>query len=160
MFNIGDYVVHKKTICKIIEIKENYFKGSDYYILKSLKDDTLKISVPVDSNILRRPLSKEEVEEMIDNIPNIEPIVSNDRFIENEYRELLNNNNHEDLIRIIKTTYLRNKERLDNNKKISSKDNEFFELAENYLYNEFAIALGLSFDETKEYVINRVASIA
>ena len=34
-----------------------------------------------------------------------------------------NNLNHEDLIRIIKTTYLRNVERLNNNKKIGDKEN-------------------------------------
>ena len=160
MFNIGDYVVHKKTICTIEKIKENYFRGNDYYVLKPIKDTTLVINVPVENNVLRKPLSKEEVENMINSIPSIEPISTNDRFIENEYRELLNTNRHEDLIKIIKTTYLRNKERLDNNKKESSKDSEFFKLAEEYLYNEFAIALGLTFDETKEYVIEKVTSIA
>lgn len=159
MFNIGDYVVYKRNICTVDEIKKNYLGGKDYYSLQPINDNTLKISIPVDNNVLREPISKSEIEVLFNNIPSIEPIVSNERFIENEYRELLKTNKHEDLIRIIKTTYLRNKEREDNNKKISAKDNDFFDLAEKYLYSEMAITLGLSFDETKKYVVDRVNAI-
>lgn len=159
MFNLGDYVVYNKMICVIDCIKENYFKGQDYYVLKPLDDKSLKVNVPVDSELIRRPLTSLEVEDIICSIPSIEPIVTSERFIENEYRELLSTNSHEDLIKIIKTTYLRNKERADNNKKISSKDNDFFVLAEKYLYNEFAISLGLSFDEVKKYVESKVESL-
>ena len=63
---------------------------------------------------------------------------------------------HKDLIKIIKTTYLRNKERLDNNKKTTDKDTYYFNQAENYLYNEFSVVLNLSCEETKEYIINEV----
>ena len=41
----------------------------------------------------------------------------------------MQNGTHEDLIKIIKTTYLRNKERLDNNKKTTDKDNYYFNQA-------------------------------
>ena len=52
------------------------------------------------------------------------------------------------------------KERLDNNKKTTDKDNYYFNLAENYLYQEFSIALNLSYDETKQYVIDKVAKLS
>ena len=45
----------------------------------------------------------------------------------------------EDLIKIIKTAYIRNDNRLKNNKKISDKDKTYFEKAEEYLYNELSI---------------------
>ena len=35
----------------------------------------------------------------------------------------------------------------------------YFNLAEKYLYNEFSVVLNLSYDETKEYVINSVNNI-
>ena len=66
---------------------------------------------------------------------------------------------HENLIKIIKTTYLRNKERLDNNKKIGEKDQHYFEKAEEYLYNELAVVLNMSYDNTKDYVIKKVSEI-
>ena len=68
----------------------------------------------------------------------------------------MQNRTHEDLIKIIKTTYLRNKERIDNNKKTTDKDNHYFNQAELYLYNEFSVVLNLTYDETKEYVLNAV----
>ena len=66
---------------------------------------------------------------------------------------------YEDLIKIIKTTYLRNKERIDNNKKIGGTDDEYFKQAEKYLYNEFSVALNMSYDDTKKYVIDKVKEI-
>ena len=63
------------------------------------------------------------------------------------------------MIKIIKTTYLRNKERLDNNKKISDIDDKYFNMAEKYLYKEFAIVLNMTYEDTKNYVIKMVDSI-
>ena len=80
-------------------------------------------------------------------------------MIETEYRKLLNSNKHDDLIKIIKTTYLRNKERIDNNKKTRDSDNTYFAQAETYLYNEFSIVLGLTYEETKNYVVKQVTEL-
>ena len=46
-------------------------------------------------------------------------------------------------------------EKLDNDDLIE-KDDAYFHLAKKSLYNEIAIVLGMSFDETKEYIINRL----
>ena len=141
MYKVGDYVVYKREVCEVISIKEKEFMNMDYYVLVPISDNTLKIDVPVNNKMgyLRSLITKKEVEDIIKTIPNIKPIISTDRLIENEYRNLLNTNKHEDLIKIIKTTYLRNKERLDNNKKIGGKDDEYFKQAEKYLYSEFSI---------------------
>ena len=77
-------------------------------------------------------------------------------MIEYEYKKLINSGRHEDLIKIIKTTYLRNKKRLDSKKKISDKDQHYFLLAEKYLYNEFGTVLNLSYEDVKKYVIYKV----
>ena len=107
---------------------------------------------------IRDLISKEEVEKIIKEIPKIEVIQCDDKLLEAEYKTLLNSNVLENYVRIIKTTYLRNKEREANKKKISEKDNHYFELAEKYLYNEFSIVLNKTFEETKDYVIKRVSS--
>lgn len=161
MYKVGDYVVYKREVCEVISIKEKEFMDMDYYVLVPISDNTLKIDVPVNNKMgyLRPLITKKEVEDIIKTIPNIKPIISTDRLIENEYRNLLNTNKHEDLIKIIKTTYLRNKERLDNNKKIGGKDDEYFKQAEKYLYSEFSIVLGMNYDETKKYVIEKVKEI-
>lgn len=68
-------------------------------------------------------------------------------------------NKHEDLIRIIKTAYLRNKERTDGKRKISENNEHYFELAERYLYNEIGVVLNLSYNEIKKYVTDKVLSL-
>lgn len=156
MFKIGDYVVYKRDVCKITNYKEKHIKNIDYFTLVPILDDTLKIDVPVNSTFLRNIISKEEMEKIINNIPNIGIININDKLLENEYKKLLHDGGYEGLIKIIKTTFLRNRDRIDNRKKISEKDDNYFNLAERYLYSEFSAVLSLSYDETKKYVIDRI----
>lgn len=77
-------------------------------------------------------------------------------MMENIYKTLMSSGTHKDLIKIIKTTYLRNEKRLNDNKKISEIDDSYFRTAEKFLYNEFSIVLNKTYDETKDYVINEV----
>ena len=156
MYKVGDLLVYKKDVCEIIEIKEKYLRDMDYYILAPIIDKSLKLQIPTSSSAIRDLLTKEEVERLIKQIPTIETIKIESKNIENEYKQLMQSGTHEDLIKIIKTTYLRNKERLDNNKKTTDKDNYYFNQAELYLYNEFSAVLNLTYDDTKEYVLNAV----
>ena len=91
------------------------------------------------------------------NIPNIDTLeVINEKNIENEYKKCLDEFSHKNLIKIIKTTYLRNKSRIDSKKKISDKDDMYFKMAEKLLYTEFSLALNMSYDDTKYYVVSKV----
>ena len=150
------YIIYKKSVCRIIDKLDKYYNDIDYYLLSPISDNTLTIKIPVNNKDIRELISREEVEKLIENIPNIEPIIEKSIKLENIYKELLASNKHEDLIRVIKTTYLRNKERLDNNKKTTDKDSYYFNLAEEYLYNEFMIVLNMSYDDTKKYIIDRL----
>lgn len=146
MKKVGEYVVYRKDVCKIVEIKENYAKGKDYYRLIPIDDETLHVDIPIEENTyLRDLISKEEVENIIKEIPNIEVISCEDKQLESVYKTLLNSNDLKDYVRIIKITYLRNKEREENKKKQSDKDHHYFELAEKYLYNEFSIVLNKTY---------------
>ena len=156
MYNIGDYVVYLKDVCKILDIKKKYMNDTDYYILSPVNDNSLKLNIPVNNHSIRNLITIEKINEIINNILNIKTIEYDDKNIEQEYKKLLNNASWEDLITIIKTTYKRNQARVDNKKKISDKDKNYFELAEIYLYTEFSIVLNMSFEETKEYIIKKV----
>ncbi len=161
MYKKDDYVVYGKDVCKVCEIEEKKFNNEDYYLLKPMKDPSLKIEVPVSNktNKIRDLISIDDLQEIISKIPEIPTIKAEEKFLEGEYKQLLTSASHEDLIKIIKTTYLRNKKRLDNNKKITEKDTKYFELAEEYLYNEFSIVLGYDYAQTKDYVINQVKQV-
>lgn len=158
MYKIGDYIVYRKDVCKVVDIKKNHFNNLDYYILEPIDDSSLRLDVPVDNRCgyLRNLVSKDDIDNIINNIPNIEIINIRDKTIENIYKNLMTSGNHEDLIKIIKTTYLRNQERIDSNRKVSDRDTNYFNQAEKCLYNEFSIVLGMSYEDTKQYVIDRV----
>ena len=99
--------------------------GKDYYILVPINDESLIIDIPSDNRMgfIRNIISKEDAEKLIKKIPKIETLKNiDDKYIEKTYKELLYNGDLEDLIKIIKTTYLRNDFRIKSNKKISDKD--------------------------------------
>lgn len=158
MYKVGDVVVYKKDVCKIKEVKENYFFNQDYYIMHPIDDDSLTINVPLDRcSDMRHVISKEEGEKLISIIPSIGTIETSERDIEFEYKRLLQEGSLEDLVKVIKTVYLRNQERINQNKKIGEKDDSYFQKAEKRLYQELSISLHMSFDDTKQYVIDSVS---
>lgn len=156
MFKIGSYVVYKRDVCRVNEIKTNNDK--EYYVLVPVNDESLTIDLPVSNdNFLRNIIDSDSVNKIIKEIPNISEIENvDDKLLEQEYKKLINDGSHESLIKIIKTTYMRNKNRIDSKRKIGEKDDAYFKKAEKYLYTEFSIALNLSYEETKEYVENLV----
>ena len=162
MYKENDYLVYKKDVCKVREVRKNRMNGKDYYILVPITDESLIIEAPADNRMgfIRDVISKEEAKNLIKKIPKIETLENlGDKYIEKTYKELLYNGNLEDLIKIIKTTYIRNDNRIKSNKKISDKDKTYFEKAEEYLYNELSISLNMNFDETKEYIIKEVTKL-
>jgi len=156
MKKVGEYVVYRKDVCKVVEVKENSFNHMMCYSLIPVTDESLHLTVPVDNEHIRSLMTKNEIENFISTLSDIPVIDVDDKLLENEYKRLLNEESKEGLAKIIKTTYERNQERLSNNKKISDKDNRYFEMAEGYLYQEVATVLNMSFEDAKAYVINGV----
>jgi CarD family transcriptional regulator len=161
MYKQNDYVIYKRSVCKINKITKNNFSNKDYYSLVPLDDPTLTINIPVDkeNTLLRKVMTKEEAENLISYIPNIEIIKTDDRTLETEYKKLMSSGKMEDLISIIKTTYLRNDARKNAGKKTTDRDNNYFNKAEKYLYNELAISLNMTYDEVKEYIIKKTSEL-
>ena len=149
------YIIYERDVCIIEEVMKKYIKGIDYFILRPLNDKTLKISVPVTSKMLRNVISFDEANELINNMKNID-VLKDEKQMENEYKRLLDTRDLNDLVKIIKTTYLRNKERIDNKKKISEKDDNYFNKAEDYLYTELSVALNMKKSEVKKYIIKKL----
>ncbi|MBR1416603.1 MAG: CarD family transcriptional regulator [Bacilli bacterium] len=154
MFKINSHVLYNCNVCKVKDIVKNSDK--DYYVLVPINDESLTIKAPLTQENIRKLLSKKEINRLINNMPNIKTINYPNHQLEAEYKKLLNTGNREDLVRIIKTTYLRNKERLDSGKKKGEKDNTYMLLAEKSLYSEIGTVLNMSLDDAKEYVINKI----
>lgn len=152
MYKVYDYVICRHNVCRIKSIKDNKF-----YIMTPIDDESLIINIPVNSNLLRNVISSKKAKILIEKIPNISPLTDiNEKNVETQYKELLNTDNLENLVKIIKTTYLRNENRINNKKKISDKDDKYFNLAEKYLYNELSISLNETIENIKEYIFKTV----
>ena len=156
MLKVEDCVIYQEQVCQIKEQKINEFTNLESFILVPVTDSSLKLNVPVNNPNIKNLMTKEEMKNLIALMPSIPLIDIEDKLLENEYKRLYHSGSKEDLIRIIKTTYKRNQDRLNNNKKISEKDNKYFTLAENLLYSEIATVFGISLEEAKEYILANV----
>lgn len=153
MFKVGEKIVYKGKVCSIVSQNE------DSYVLIPIEDKSLKITLKKENASFRNLLSKDEVMAIIKKMPSIDVLDVPDKMLEQEYKRLMTTGNHLDLIKINKTTYLRNKNRLDNKKKIGDKDNNYFLQAENLLYTEFKEVLDMSYDEVKEYISKSIEDL-
>ena len=160
MYKINDYVIYKREVCVVKSLKK--INNQDYYTLENKEDSSLIVSVPVSQeHLLLRPLATfEEITSTLDNINNIPPLDINERNLEEQYKVLLQGKTIEDLIKIIKTTYIRNEIRKSNHKHLSDKDTSCQELAEQFLFNEIAYAMQISYDAAKELVFNKLTNIS
>lgn len=158
MFKVGEYIIYKRDLCKIKSIEKIYSNNEEYYSLHPVQDESLSIKVPVSNKLgyLRYPLSKKDAETLISKISSIDSIKTTDKLLENTYRELMKTNKPEDLIKLIKTTYLRNQARIKLGKKIGDKDLTFFNQTEKLLYTELSYSLNISYEECKNYIIRNL----
>ena len=159
MFKVGSYVVYKKNVCLVNEIKKRKKGNYEYYSLAPLSDQSLTIEIKDEkkSIFIKEYIDKKEMKKLIKMIPKIEVITANGHSIEAEYKSLLNSMKHEDLIKIIKTVYKRNEERLEAGKKLSEKDNTYFQKAEQLLCNEFSIVLGNKFEDVQKQLLEKLS---
>ena len=157
MLKVGDYVIYQEQVCQIKEQKINEFTNLESFILVPVTNSSLKLNVPVNNPNIKNLMSKEEIERLISLMPSIPLIAVEDKMLESEYKRCFHSGVKEDLVRIIKTTYKRNQERLSNNKKISEKDSRYFTLAENLLYTEIAVVFKISEEEAKNYILEKLA---
>lgn len=158
MFKKGQYVMYKTDVCTVKDIKKNKYNNLECYELEPVFDKTLKVSVPTNNKngYLRKLLTKKEALDLIKQIPKVDVIETENKNIENDYLNLLHTKSHLDLIKVIKTTYLRNKQRKEAKRSIGQKDDAYFKMAEKCLYEELSVVFNLSYDDTKNYVIKKI----
>ena len=60
----------------------------------------------------------------------------------------------------MKTLYLRKKERVAQGKKVTSLDEKYMKAAENELYSELSMTLGIPKDEMEDYIRERIQNAA
>lgn len=86
MFKVGDYVVYNNSVCKIIEIRKKRYNNLDYYFMRSIDDNSLKIEIPINNKLIRKVITKEQVLELINKIPSINTLEDSGKMMENSYK--------------------------------------------------------------------------
>ena len=168
MFEKGAYVIYGSNgICIVQDITTLNLTGVDknrkYYLLKPVYASGSTVYTPVDmaDTLLRPALSREEAHRLIQAMPDIPPItITNEKTLENTYKEYMRSNSCTSWVRLIKTIYLRREKRILNGHKITALDSRYFNLAETTLYGELAIALDKTRDEIKAYIASYIDTIS
>ena len=153
-------------ICKITAIEKHDFTGEEreYYILRHTNSEKNVFYVPVDNetalNNIHYVCSRSEVDELISHMNSENVIwIDNDIKRKEEYSRIIRNADKHEMIRLIKTLYLRRKKLSQEGRKLRSSDEKYLDLAENMLFEEFADALDIDRSEVVEYIEKHIAWI-
>lgn len=168
MYKIGDYIIYENTgVCKVDNIAPYNEQNPDYnklyYTLQPVYEAGT-IYVPVESNAYMRPIiNKETVDNLITKIPEIKETdnffnYKRNRLVE-YYKSLLKSHNCEDLIQLLREIYQKNDLASKSGKKLGQTDLKYMKYAENILYGEFSIALGITKDEVHNYISSKLESL-
>lgn len=160
MFKVGQYVVcGNKGVCVVEKITTldiaGIDKGREYYILKPKYQRGSTVYVPVDAagDSMRPVISQEEAGRLIGAIDDILPVpIPCDKLAEQIYREHLKKGSCEDWLRIIKTIWQRKRKRMEAGRKMTAVDARYCHMAEESLYGELAVALGISREEAAAHI--------
>ena len=160
MYNIGDLVVYGSSgVCKVVEIGRPsmtaQYTDKLYYTLAPMYGSET-IYTPVDTSVFIRPvISREEAQDLISRMPSIRGDVYVDKnltVLTTHYKESLQEYDCEDLVRLIKSVNMKNATAIRNGKKPGQIDQRYMKRAENLLYGELAVALGIEKNDVLGYI--------
>lgn len=163
MFKTGEYVIYGSgEICCIEEITERCFDGINkirYYKIapKEYRNSAYYVPVASAEKEIRRLLTKEEVLEIIDSIPQAEAVWYADKNERKSYFEaVLHGDDFSRLVGMIKAIYEERKKRSNDGKKLIAADERAFSAAEHIIHGEFAFVLGIPESEVGNYIRERI----
>ena len=168
MYQIGDLILYGGTgVCRVTDVVSRKAGRTEpermYYILSPLYQ-TGTITTPVDNDkVFTRPvISRDEAMDLIDQIPSIQPEVyynqNLQQQLENHYKTAMEGHDCLSLLRLTMSTYRKKMEREQKKLKFGAVDRRYMERAENLLYGELAVALGIARDSVQDFIAQRLRS--
>ena len=165
MYQVGDWIFYGNTgACKVTDVSERKLPGMEkemlYYTLQPL-DDSCSISTPANGKIFTRPLiTREAAEALIDAIPDIDaeayhnPVL---RQLSEHYEKSLNTHDCLSLIKMTMSIHAKKEAAVSQKKKLGAVDEKFMKRAEDLLFGELSVALGIRKAEVADYISRRLA---
>lgn len=160
MYQVGDMIIYSgEGVCQVEAIGPIAMRGvsSDklYYTLAPVYREG-KIYTPVDGKVFMRPiLSREAAEALIRSIPDIQGDgyrERNLRLLNEHYQALLGTHQCEDMVEVIKSAWSRRQSRRAQGSKPGQVDERYMKRAEDLLYGELAVSLGMKREEVSDYI--------
>ena len=170
MFSVGEAVVYRHHVCRIVSIREAYYEGRDYYELEAIFEKSLKLFVAIDEAkppAMRSVMTADEALALIDSVDSIDSIDGEalaqgtdtptllDRRIREEYTRRLNTCEPKQLLPIMRFARERSKKRSEVGRNATATDKKYFELAENLLCNELSLSLGIDREAVPAFLQDR-----
>ena len=164
MFNIGDLIIYGNAgVCRVTEIGKPPLSGvpddQEYYTLTPYYADNSVIFTPCNNQkVVMRPIvSRDQADALIKQIPSIGCLgITDEKKREECYKDIIRSCDPEKFVSIIKTIYQRKQQRLSEGKKVTASDEKYFQMAEDKLYGELAVVLGIDKNAVREYIIRCV----
>ncbi|MFR8167868.1 MAG: CarD family transcriptional regulator [Lachnospiraceae bacterium] len=165
MFKEGDFIIYGSNgVCQVEHIGSMDLQGVPgdkmYYTLVPVYEEKSRLFTPVDNHkvVMRPVISKQEACDLIDHMQEMQVFeIQNEKNRDTVFKEALKTGDCEELVRVIKTIYEKKQERKAQGKKVTAGDERYFKLAEEHLYGELAIALGIEKDKVGSYIEKRIA---
>lgn len=160
---VGTCVLYRDCgICRICEITPLDFgdDNSDYYVLRSVFDESSVTYVPVGSELvgfMRPLLTKSEVLDAIDKAPNSgNSWIEDSKLRASAFSQLIEEGNRADILWIILTLTDYRTELATKRRKLYSSDEKLLATALRMIKEEFAFVLGIDREEVMPYINNRL----
>ena len=149
MFQISDVVVYTTYgICRVENIIDMNFNGNltKYYVLVPLSEAKTELTIPVDNPItnarLHELLSEDEITEIIDEIPYLEPFwIPNDNERKKAFNEIIKKGNRKDTLQMLKSVKKHQLSLKDKVRKLHACDEQVMHDAEKLIVDEFSYVL-------------------
>lgn len=164
MFKKNDVVIYSGYgLCRVFDVAKMNMHGIPkdklYYTLQQMVGNGGTIYTPVEhkEHVLREIISREEAEELISFIPEIDSLwIADEKQRESQYKKALKSCDCQEWIRIIKCLYLRKQDRLAQGKKMTSVDEKYFQIVKESLYSELALSMDVPKEKMEEYITERI----
>lgn len=161
MFSKGDRVVYGQTgVCEIIDICEKALIKNQkklYYVLNPFYQQNNTIYAPVEGKVLIRPIMTAlEAEDLILKIPEIRDKLKTADLTPDDCRAALATGNCDSLVELTARIYAKKKFAQSQKKKLGFSDEKYMHLAENLLFGELAVALGIEIQDVEKYIAQKI----
>lgn len=168
MFKPGDRIVYGGVgICSVEGVGRpgheipGAAKDRQYYTLRPMNESGV-VYTPVDTKVFMRPvMTRQQAGELIDSMPEVAAFDctgADHKQMEEKYRAALQSFRVDDLLRLLKTIWVRRARCREQGKNLGKVDRQYQQTAQKFLYEELGCALDIPFEEVEPYIERRLAA--